>query len=287
MFLRNKFQNSQLNCGIFLVSVIFTITSCQREVIEPFNGPYDVVLLMGQSNTLAGKGYNYYLDGIDPRVMQLGRFGVDDHQVIFAYEPLQNRTPLDSCIGFALTFSKLYAASRLGTDRKVLIIPCGANGSGFIRNGGWNREDSLYKDAVERTNFVLKQYPGSKLTCILWHQGEAEYSFGPGFYQGAFERMKKSLSLDIKTEKVDSVPFILGGLVPYWINTFFFRDNVRGIDSVLRNQPNRTPFTGFADPTRPFVIEKPDNKVNDIHFDANGQREMGRRYFREYERLTK
>jgi hypothetical protein len=49
--------------------------------------------------------------------------------------------------------------------------------------------------------------------------------------------------------------------------------------------PNRIPFAGFADPLLPFIIKKPNDMYDAIHFDAEGQREMGRRYFSAYRKL--
>lgn len=37
----------------------------------------------------------------------------------------------------------------------------------------WNVRDTLYNDAVMRTNSVLKN-PENKLVAILWHQGESD-----------------------------------------------------------------------------------------------------------------
>lgn len=249
----------------------------------PVDSVYDILLLMGQSNTLAGYGFDSSIDRPDPRVFQLGRFYAWDNVVLPATEPLQNVTPLSGCIGFALTFAKLYAAQKLESGREVLIIPCGAISTGFLNNR-WNHGNDLYNDAVERTNYVLQHYPGSKLKCFLWHQGEADVAFGARDYQVTLEHMINGLCNDIKTNAVDSIPFIMGGLVPYWVQT---NPSFRHIDSALRNEPTRLKVAGFADPQIPFVIKKPVDTVNAIHFDANGQREMGKRYFSEYMRLVK
>ena len=245
--------------------------------------PYDIILVMGQSNTMSGYGLINSIDCPDSRVDQLGRFDTYNYGVIPAAEPLQNSTRQKGCIGFALTFAKLYAAQKLEKGREVLIIPCGAITTGF-GNQHWNRGNDLYKDAVDRTNFVLQHFPGSKLKCFLWHQGESDVSLGAANYQVLLENMIRGLYADIKTKSVDSIPFILGGFVPYWVNTY---PQFGSLDSVLRIEPTRLPVAGFADPQIPFVIKKPVDTVNAIHFDANGQREMGKRYFAEYLRLAK
>jgi Carbohydrate esterase, sialic acid-specific acetylesterase len=289
--------------GYYWLTIVcfLLIYSCQKQFRKPAKAPavstkdssvsggapadsvYDILLLMGQSNTLAGFGFDSSIDYPDPKVFQLGRFFALDHLILPATEPLQNITPPNGCIGFALTFAKLYAAQKLENGRQVLIIPCGASSTGFL-NSRWNKGNDLYEDAVNRTNFVLQHYPGSKLKCFLWHQGESDVTFGPKGYQVSLENMIHGLYQDIKTNAVDSIPFIMGGFVPYWVMT---NPQFAAIDSVLRNEPTRLPVGGFADPENPFVIKKPVDTVNAIHFDANGQRELGKRYFAEYTRLVK
>lgn len=44
--------------------------------------------------------------------------------------------------------------------------------------------------------------------------------------------------------------------------------------------------TGYANPTVPFVIEKENKNVDTIHYNANGQRELGKRNFEEYIKIT-
>jgi hypothetical protein len=80
----------------------------------------------------------------------------------------------------------------------------------------------------------------------------------------------------------DFIPFIVGGFVPYWADQSQDR---RILDSVIRETPFRITKTGYDNPRFPFKISKPDNKVDEIHFDAAGQREMGRRYFNAYQIL--
>lgn len=263
-------------CFIFLV-----FNACQKEVKPKAFDGYDVFLVIGQSNTLAGYPYNSSIDIPDQKVKQLGRFSENDMKVMVAAEPLENHTPKDSCIGFALTFAKLYKQKYLREEREVLIIPCGADGSGF-RND-WNRGNPKYADAVARVNYVLKQYPGSRLKAFLWHQGESDVYFGTA-YQTALDNMIKSMRNEIKSPDINNVPFIAGGLVPYWVKTL---KSAGVIDSILRQLPARMEHAGFADPRRPFVIDKPDNAVNPIHYDAKGQRELGKRYFEVYQNMIK
>ncbi|MFH2141185.1 MAG: hypothetical protein ABIJ97_02090 [Bacteroidota bacterium] len=78
------------------------------------------------------------------------------------------------------------------------------------------------------------------------------------------------------------VPFILGGMVPYWVNQ---DTNRLVINNIIENTVLRIENTGYANPLKPFLIEKQNNDSISYHFDANGMREMGQRYFSEYVRI--
>ena len=69
------------------------------------------------------------------------------------------------------------------------------------------------------------------------------------------------------------VPFILGGMVPFWVDKYDERIKQQEIISSTVNRHN---LTGYADPELPFRIEKEDNFFDEIHFDAPGQRELGK-----------
>ena len=84
---------------LFLISLI--IFSCSKEKNEPTNY---VILIVGQSNTHAGIGYDLELDKTVDGIKQLGRFGNDNMKIIDANEPLHNHTASENKIGFGLTF---------------------------------------------------------------------------------------------------------------------------------------------------------------------------------------
>jgi hypothetical protein len=213
----------------------------------------------------------------------LGRFPPFDYQLLLAVEPLQHHTSKGNYIGFALTFAKLYAENYLNSDTKVLLIPCGSEDTGF-RTSDWSRGNALFNDAINRINYCIEKYPGSKVKGILWHQGESDVSLGIA-YKNALDGMIVSFLQSIRQPGNDSIPFIAGGFVPFWVKNI--KKESRIIDSIIRDLPNRFPFTGFADPEKPFLIEKDDNSIDAVHFDAAGQREMGKRYFREYMKFHK
>ena len=264
---------------IIIIVFLLSIHSCRK--YNPLSDSeyhssisYDVILVIGQSNTHQGLGFDFQLDAPDDRVKQLGRWGLNTYKIIPATEPLEHFSVVPNCIGFPMTFSKLYANQLLDSGRHVLIIPASKGSTSFSAND-WNVGDVLYSDAIARTNYILNNYP-SKLVAILWHQGESDVGYP--LYQQKLDTMITQIRKDIVGNHTN-VPFILGGMVPYWVD----QDATRiAHNNIISGTVNRISETGYADPRVPFTIVKPDNTVISVHFDANGQREMGIRYFDEY-----
>jgi hypothetical protein len=263
---------------LLALSLSISTTSCRKAENEAVNG-YDVFLVIGQSNTHQGIGFDSVLDAPDDHIKQLGRYHDFNLKIITAREPLDNLSKIQNTVGIAMTFAKKYKNNFLQSGRKILLIPGSMGSTGFGSNY-WNPGDTLYNDAVMRTNYVLKNF-NCKLVAILWHQGEDD--IGNPNYQQRLDSMIVDMRKDINGDNVD-VPFILGGMVPYWVN----QDTSRIIlNTIIENTVFRIENTGYANPKVPFLIEKPDNDFIPIHYDANGLREMGRRYFSEFERIHK
>jgi hypothetical protein len=270
----------------FIFIILILIFSCKKEKntdfdFSPFpvyDQDFDVILLIGQSNTCSGRGFDPKLDTTNSLVFQLGRYEENNLKIIPAKEPLSNLSLDSAKIGFATTFSNLYIRNGyLKSGRKLLLIPCGKGGTGFISHE-WNRGDTLYKDAVRRAKGVLALNTRNKLVCILWHQGEQDVAWRP--YQKTLDGFINSIRNDIVGNI--NVPFILGGMVPYWTEKSEWRIKQQ---SIISNTPLRDKFTGYADPNLPFLIKKVDDEVDMVHYDAIGLRILGVRYFNEYCRI--
>jgi len=257
---------------LILLCLPLLFSSCSKEDDEIIEKGYDIILIIGQSNTNSGIGYDNNLDASDIRIKQLGRYYDRDLKVILAEDPLDHHTIEDEKIGFGLVFAKEYL--KYNSEREVLLIPCGYGGTGFIDNR-WNKGDDLYNDAVDRVKYIINTFPESNLKVILWHQGEKDAVLVNNDYQLLLDQFIDNIRKDLNS---DSVPFILGGMVPYWVgldsNRLYFQN-------IISQTPFRVHNTGYADPTIPFLIVKEDNNLDTIHYDATGQREMGRRYFQE------
>lgn len=261
---------------VFFILFFFSLFSCRKDKELGVENDYHIVLVCGQSNTHFGIGFDAILDAEHPQILQLGRFDGNDLNVIQATEPLDHHTRQPGSIGFALTFAKLYAAEYLNVHEKLLIIPCGASGSGFMK-GNWNVGNPLFEDAAYRYHYIKEKFPHSHLAAVLWHQGESDIH--NEHYETDLDDFIHSFRANLASP---NVPFILGGMNPYWVK----KDSIRIVlQETIKNTPNRVSATGYADPEWPFVINKEINEFNAIHYDANGLRELGKRYFEVYQTL--
>lgn len=251
---------------------LILLSACKKDPPPFKEDSYDIFLVCGQSNTHQGLGLDPLIDTEDPRVKQFGRFGSNSYKIIPSTEPLEHITPLNDCVGFALTFAKTYEDKYGKEGRKALIVPCGQGGSAF-HTGYWTKGGPLYDDAIARTRYALSLDPKNKLVAILWHQGESDVGW-PAYQQSLdtmIVNMRKEINGDTNTY------FLLGGLVPYWVNEGGGRQSWQ---TLIAATPQRVRHTAFVSPYYPFVIDKPNNAFADVHYDAAGQRELGRRYFR-------
>lgn len=233
--------------------------------------PYDIFIVAGQSNTHAGLVLDRKIDVTNGNIFQLGRYSIYDHIIIPANDPLHHHTIQDDKNGFALNFAKLYDEYHQN-ENPIVIIPCGFGGSSISRD--WYKEGSLYNDLISRTKFVLNNYPNSRIKLFLWHQGEADV--GNLNYGDLLDAFITNIRNDLNEE---NLPFIVGGMVPYWVEQ---DQNRITQQQIIKETPLRVTNTAYADPEIPFIIEKEDNTFDTIHYSAKGQRELGSRYFDAY-----
>jgi hypothetical protein len=257
----------------------FTLFGCILLAVSSFaqeKDVFDVFLVAGQSNTLRGCCEDPNRQVEDPLIKMLGRHMEEDMKIIAARNPMAHHGSDRDHISFAMTFAKLYRETELAEGRKVLIIHCGKGGSGFVDHR-WNPGDGLYKDAVDRTKWVLENFPGSELKAILWQQGEKDVSEKNEDFRKDLDRMITSMRNEIKGDQ--NIIFLMGGMVPYWVGQKKSREDQQ---RYIRKTSDRLPNVWYVNPNQPFVIKKKDDKVDEIHYDAAGHKELGKRYFEKY-----
>jgi hypothetical protein len=274
--------------AIFIATISLLCMTCSSgttvseektsDLHNPKDSTYSVFLVAGQSNAYFGLGLDTAIDKPSPGIYQLGRVDGDNMKVIEAKEPLQHYFTKPDRVGFALTFAKLYD-EYTGKKENILLIPCAMDWTG-LTDSSWKRGDCLYNDAVQRANFIMKKYPGSKFVAFLWCQGEKDV--GHPHFQTALDTMIAGFRKDVTGASVKT-PFVMGGMVPHWIEI----EQPRMLhQEILKNTQNRMPNVAYADPYLPFRITKEDDKLDEYHYDAKGQREMGKRFFEGYKKLV-
>lgn len=252
--------------------LITCLYNCNIDTYD--NITYDIIIVAGQSNTHYGLTLDIKSDVTNGNIFQLGRFSIYNHLIIDANEPLQHHTIQDNKNGFALPFTKLLDNFDDQRNPK-LIIPCGRSGTSIVRD--WYRKGPLYQDLIERVRFVQKKFPKSRLKVLLWHQGESD--IGNSNYANLLDNFLKNIRIDLADQ---NLPIIVGGMVPYWAKKYEKRLMQQ---KIIKETPQRISNTAYADPEIPFIIEKKDNTFDEVHYDAEGQRELGQRYFDAYLKL--
>ena len=119
--------------------------------------------------------------------------------------------------------------------------------------------------------------PAGTLKGILWHQGESDANAARApLYEkrlhGLIERFRTTL-------KAPDVPFIAGQMGQFAEKPW--SDEMKQVDAVHQSLPKSVANTAFVS------AEGLKHKGDQIHFDAESYRELGRRYAKAYEKLTK
>lgn len=179
--------------------------------------PYDVVLLVGQSN-MQGRGA--------PPIGHAAWPGIDQYpaankpqagQIIPAQDPLEHPGPqhLDRPNSLAIPFARAYLREHPG--RRLLLVPAAYGSTGFSSPGmtwDWTREDdatNLPRMAVAQTKAALAAAgAGARLTGILWHQGEGDTGIADEYadrVDGLFSWLRDQLD-------APDVPIVVGQMSP-------------------------------------------------------------------------
>jgi len=223
-----------------------------------------VFLLAGQSN-MAGRGLVEPQDTIpNARILTINKNG----EVILAKEPLHFYEPSLTGLDCGLSFGKALIG-HLPESISVLLLPTAVGGSSISQWLG----DSLYRDVRLLTNFREKAEIGKRygeIKGVLWHQGESDAN--PERIPVHKDRLTQLFSIFRTTAGDPRLPILMGELGSYSNN----KENWMKINDQLRLYA--------ANDARVSVINTADfnNKGDNIHFDSEGQRNLGRRFAKEY-----
>jgi hypothetical protein len=249
--------------------------------VDPPDDPYLIVPVLGQSNAV-GMGLGLDLDGPDrphPRVHQWAMCGPSKGTAILAVDPLLHEIPAGG-VGFGMTFAKHLADE---TGRAVLLIPGARGDTSFTPKNGWTWDPAdtgtrrnLYRNAVAAIDTALARYPGSRVAAILWHQGETDVPLMSG---PVYQTKLDSVIDDLRSRYGADLPFLVGQMVAEEME--LSGKNYAPIDAVHADTPNRRPRTAFIPGAKTSI-----NGGTDRHYNAAGQREMGRAMWLAYRTIA-
>lgn len=224
----------------------------------------DLFLLIGQSN-MAGRGTLEPQDEIaPPRVWTFDK----DKKWAPAIDPLHFDKPKIAGVGLGRTFGIVVSEAQPGIQ--VGLIPCAVGGTSVNR---WKKGGELYTHAIARARKAMKQ---GKLKAILWHQGEADLAKTDS---PVYQQRLRQLIADFRADlKAPDIPFIIGEL-----GRFYKHRNGESIDAFNKS------LRGFAEKEPNCVCVSSENlthRGDNVHFDTNSLRELGRRYAAAYLQFT-
>ncbi|WP_341227248.1 sialate O-acetylesterase [uncultured Arcticibacterium sp.] len=223
-----------------------------------------VFIMAGQSN-MAGRGFVEPQDTIsNARILTLNK----NRQLIKAKEPLHwyepNLTGLDCGMSFAKNL-----LPNIPEDVSILILPVAIGGSSTTQWLG----DSTYRGVQLFTNFkekvaFAKNYGNIK--GIIWHQGESDANEGflPD-YSSRIENLFKQFRKEIGNKKI---PIIMGEIGSYSKSNEYWQK----INSKIHRYSAAAKYTDF------IHTQDLNHKGDFIHFNSEGQREMGKRFAQKY-----
>lgn len=244
-----------------------TSTELRTEVYTPSTSGFDVYVLMGQSNQVGfGAPLDMTLDGGHPSLWQWLQSG----NVAPASNPLDHNIVATDNIGADVEWAREYLVPDLVTGRRVLLVPCAEQSTGFTAND-WNEGDALYEAAVART-LAAMALPGASLKACIWRQGEDDVGMGEAPYAAALDAMIAAFRADVG----ETVPFLVGGMVPSYVAAS--PASRQPIQDALADTPTRVSACAYIDPDVPSEIGSGDG----LHYSAASQRLMAARYAAAY-----
>lgn len=245
------------------------IASAARQA-APTTG-MQLFLLAGQSN-MAGRGDVADRDRIPhPRVWMLNR----DLVWAPAVEPMHFDKPI-AAVGPGRAFG--IAIAEANPDVHVGLIPTAVGGSPITswQPGVVYPETGAYPwdDAVRRMKAAL---PQGELRAILWHQGESD---GNDTAAPLYEARLRSLIARFRAEfGRPNLPFVIGQLGRFdgrpWSAGY------QQVDAAHQRVAADVPNVAFV--SSQGLTDKGDQ----LHFSADAARELGLRYARAYQALTR
>ena len=234
---------------------------------------HELFLKIGQSNASDSDGLGPLLTTtIDAPYFRVFEVSRNNDKSTYSAPPvgslMLHKVPAQDSVtgvGFSQQFGKARALLNPNIQQ-IVIANVGQGGTGFSTNY-WNPGDSGYNQGVSISNIALANFPHLTFKGFLWHQGEADQGQTQAWYEGRLAAMVAGMRAAITGAA--NAPFVAGTMLDSWVAADVA--NRGPIDAAHRNISNYITNSTFANFDGLLGRDI-------IHFDTNGQREMGRRY---------
>lgn len=226
------------------------------------------ILMIGQSN-MAGRGDFGEVEPIQDDRIKMLRCGLwrkmeepvnVDQKLSVEGDPLK----LHSGISLAASFAKRYAEY---FSCEVGLVPCAFGGTYLSQ---WMPGEILYDHAVFQAKLAMRT---SKLTAILWHQGESDCESMDLVerYEEKFHTMMDQMKKDLG---MPDIPVIIGE-IGYYLGEYengkysIFPELNKRLHKIAMDRDDCQIASAAGLTSRPDLL----------HFDSLSLRELGDRYF--------
>jgi hypothetical protein len=225
-----------------------------------------VFIMAGQSN-MAGRGQVEPQDTVtNPRILALNRNG----EAVLAKEPLNLNEPAMVGLDCGVSFAKKMLEF-CPPDVSILLVHTAVGGSSIRK---WI-DDSVYREVPLFSNFKKRLGEAKKLGIIkgvIWHQGEADANAkGLPVHQNNLKHLFGMMRKEAGQRKM---PVLMGEL-GYFSKTV--HEQFMQMNEVFRAYSKTDSRTAVVS-TEGLV-----HKGDFLHFNTEGQRELGKRYAKVFE----
>jgi hypothetical protein len=237
----------------------------------PLKDKMHLFLLVGQSN-MAGRGKVDEQDKTPhPRVLMLDKDG--------RWRPAVDPLHFDKSVagvGLGKTFGQVVAEAL--PDVTVGLIPCAVGGSPI---DAWKpgvfyppTKSHPWDDAIRRAKIALAS---GEMKGILWHQGESDSNpdLAP-VYEAKLDDLIRRFREELQAP---DVPLVVGQMGQFAERPW--SESKKLVDNVHRQLPSRVPHTAWVS------AAGLKHQGDQVHFDAESYRELGRRYADAYLKLIR
>ena len=271
-----------------------SIESCKREIMQ--KSVYDIIIQGGQSNAegcglgpvSATKAYIPSSEILYLNYEKKVQWGDDGPQVEILNREPEIKMAADRVLNgtrygdFSLTFAKEYLGGRWHLEgRKVLIVRGAVGGTSFIQ-GHWGTNNSLYLKMLELADYALQLNPENRIIAFLWHQGESDAINGtvPEVYYKQLTDMLQDFR-----KRYGNIPFIAGDFVQDWKNQNL--DSCQPIINEIHRLIQNNASCAFVETDG---LQSNNEKMcngDTIHFCLEALYELGKRYYKAFEKMKK